>query len=263
MRKYFDFFKNSFKEQLAYRSDILMILVSRTFSLTIFVYLWLSIYSQGETIGDYALPELISYYIFVSLLDVTVLSIDVGWWAGDDIRLGEFTNYLLQPISYFWSKFSGALAKTIFNTLIFSTAFLLVAVFAKKYITLPSDPERIFAFLLFSALAFILYFLFSYLIGITAFWIADIKGLNFSMRTVSMMLSGGLAPLTIFPPLFQKIANCLPFKYFSWYPVALAVGKADFSTAELAKAAAWITLLGICAYVFYSMGVKKYEGYGA
>jgi len=263
MQKYFYFFKNSFKEQLAYRSDVLMILISRVFSLTIFIYLWLSIYSQGKTVGDYTLPEIISYYIFVSLLDVTVLSIDVGWWTGDDIRLGEFTNYLLKPINYFWSKFSGALAKTIFNTIVFSFTFSIVAVFAKKYFVFPDNIERILSFLLFAALAFVLFFLFSYLIGITAFWVADIKGLNFSMHTISMIFSGGLAPLTIFPLYFQKITNFLPFKYFSWYPVALAAGKTDFSTGELAKVVAWIVVLGICSSVLFSIGVKKYEGYGA
>src|SRR3989339_107516 len=123
MKKYLLFFKNSISEALIYRSHIFMLIVSQAISLFVFIFLWKAIYAEGNQIGGYSLSGLISYYILSAIISFVIQGVDVAWRVGDEIRLGNITNFILKPINYFWSTLWIVAGKSFLNLLI---SFIIV-----------------------------------------------------------------------------------------------------------------------------------------
>jgi ABC-type uncharacterized transport system permease subunit len=105
MKKYLTVFKNSLQVNLAYRFDVFAAFFSEFLSLTVLIYLWISIYHQGNQIGGYSLDALIGYFILSKFITIVVDSVDMAWLIGDTIREGEILNYLTKPINFLYKNF--------------------------------------------------------------------------------------------------------------------------------------------------------------
>lgn len=219
MLKYYFFFKNSINESLVYRLNVFLMFLAQIFSLTIFIILWQAIYSQSNQIGGYSLNELISYYILSSFLGFIIQGVDVAWHVGDEINLGQITNFILRPINYFWATLAYVLGKVFFNFSLIAILILGIALFDFSLVeNFFLSWQQIIFFGVSVLLSLGLFFNLFFLIGILTFWLGTIKGFNFFIRMVMFFLSGAIVPLDLLPIFLMKINHFLPFQYITWLP---------------------------------------------
>ena len=78
-------------------------------------------------------------------------------------------------------------------------------------------------------------------------------------KSVISIFSGLIAPLTLFPTWFQKIADILPFKEFIYTPINIYLGILELNEIPfiIFKLIIWIILLYVIAKVFFNYAVKK------
>jgi len=256
-KKYWVIFKNRLQASFAYRINYLASFFAEGLSLVIMLYLWISIYHQGNKIGEYSLGSLIIYFIFTKYLNLTVRSYDVARYVGEMVRLGNFNNYLLKPLSFFGHTLSYHLGIVVNNLLIFTIIFYPILFWMDLNVTLLTFIYFIFSIIL----AFFINFLFFYSIGLSGLYFGYIAGFNFLMMGVNSFFSGSLIPIDLFPKYIININNFLPFKYIVYVPISIITNK--FSQSEilinLLFALIWSIILWFIGYLIFKGGTKKYE----
>lgn len=257
MKKYWIIFKNKLQESFTYRVDYFASFFAEGLSLVIMLYLWLTIYKQGNQIGSYSLSGLIIYFILSKYINLTVRPYDAARYVGEMIRLGDFNNYLLKPLSFFGHTLSYHLGIVINNLFIFSILFSPILIWVNFHFTFLS-----FTFFMISlALAFLINFLFFYSIGVSALHFNYIAGFNYLMFGVTSFFSGNLLPIDLFPKYIATINNFLPFKYIIYVPIGIITNK--FSTGEilinLLYGFLWVVILWSISSLIFKFGTKKYE----
>ena len=75
------------------------------------------------------------------------------------------------------------------------------------------------------ALAYILFFMIAYLVGLTTFWLHEAMSLAHVKRSLAMLLGGAMAPIALFPAWLQALASVLPFRYIYAFPVDIYLGR--------------------------------------
>lgn len=261
MKKYWIIFKNSLQTSLAYRFNTFAFLIAELFSLVIIIYLWLSIYRQGNQIGNYTLNSLIIYYIFTKFISLLINAQDTARIIGDSIRQGDIINYLVKPINFQFESFFSNFGAVTYNFMAYSFIFLIILLF------FPGISINILSavlFILFILMAIVINFLINYIIGISTFYLGFIMGINFIMFNITLFLSGNLIPLDMLPSLAYKIVGFLPFKYLAFVPISIVTGKIglDGLMPLLARGLFWILALYLIALILYKKGLKNYEAYG-
>lgn len=263
MYKYWVIFTNSLQTSFAYRANFFAMLIAEGLSLLIMIYLWLSIYHQGNKIGSYSLSALIYYYLFSKLVILVISSQDFGREIAVAIRDGNFSAYLTKPISFFGQMVSMNAANGILRLLIFSAVALLGFVL---YLGFPAvSIKTILVFVAAFIVGYLIYILIYFIIGITIFYVGYVSGLNFLMFGISSFFSGRLVPLDMLPAQYMKIANWLPFQYIVYLPTAIATGKISFDQAvvKIFYGILWVLGLAVVVKIYYRRGLVKFESYGS
>ncbi|KKR21428.1 MAG: hypothetical protein UT48_C0008G0005 [Parcubacteria group bacterium GW2011_GWE2_39_37] len=260
-KKYWVIFKNKLQASFAYRVNFFASFIAEGLSLVIIVYLWLSIYHQGGKIGNYTLGGLILYFIISKFINLTVRSYDAARYVGEIIRLGDFNNYLLKPLSFFGHTVAYFSAVITYNLIIFSILFSPLLFFGKIEFTI----VNLFYFFISLIIAFFLNFLFYYAVGISSFFFGYIAGLNFMMWGINSFFSGNLIPIDLFPKYLVTINNFLPFKYMVFVPISIITNKYTENEIflNLFFGLSWVLILVIFTNVLYKKGIKKYEAYSS
>lgn len=261
MRKYWIVFTNSFQTSLAYRFNIFATFASEFFSLAVFSYLWMSIYSQGNKIGGYTLKGIIIYFLMTKFINLTIKSSDIAREIGDKIRNGEMSNYLVKPLGFFYDWFFGSLGKMIYRLIIYT--LIVVAGFVLFDIKIHGYAEIIY-FILSLIIAYIINFLVFYIVGISTFYFGFIQGFNFLMMGIVSFFSGSLIPLDLLPRYLIKITDFLPFKFITFFPISIVTGKVigDELFLNYLISISWIIILFIFSKILYKKGLIKFEGDG-
>jgi len=111
------------------------------------------------------------------------------------------------------------------------------------------------------ALAFHLAFAWTLCITFINFWTEAYPPL---IGQASKLFGGSLVPLTFLPFVFQDIADFLPFKYKTYFPASVILGKVSPSDYLMGVCLqlAWIVVLGCIAEMMWKKGVKRYAAFG-
>lgn len=261
MKKYWALFKVQWQAMLAYRAQILLWFLVAAFQTAFLLYLWIAVYEQGGKIGDYGFNELFTYYLLQLIIGETI-AIYISWDMIEEIKYGNFSQYLLKPISYFrWQAIITASSK-IREAAIMILGFIVVSFLFAKYAIGPAS----FAMLLNTAgllvLGFFIAFLMEFIIGLGAFWLTNVLSLRFLIYTVARLLSGAIIPLELLPrPLFEA-SQFLPFQFFTYVPVQTYLGRVENIFLAYLVGAVWLVGLYIAARFFYKVSIKRYEAVG-
>lgn len=252
-----------FKVALRYRFNFLVNLVNVPISAIIYVFLWTAVFSYtGQSvIRGYSLEEMIGYYV-VSMLVGLFVWVDVDKWIADDIRKGNLVVDLLRPMGYLAQTLWFEIGINVFGILISVVpVFLLGFVFFGLQVA----PWYVFvAFFLSLVFGFLIAFMLSFLVGITAFWFKEISGLRRVRRALVLFLSGGMIPLTFFPLVFQRVFEFLPFQYIRYTSINIYLQKYALQGVllQLGIQLVWVLVLLFLVVRIWNTAVIKFSGEG-
>ncbi len=97
------------------------------------------------------------------------------------------------------------------------------------------------------------------IVGTVGFYSSSIWGMQILKKAIISIFSGIIAPLTLFPEWFQKIANILPFKELIYTPVNVLMGNIELNQIWIiiVKQILWVFITYGIAKIFFNHSIKK------
>lgn len=248
--------KIHFREYTTYKSNFYLFTLNRIVEVIVYIFVWQAIYNQTGNAGGFSIEQMITYYILV----VSLSSI-ATWGINEDIshaiKSGKINKELLSPISYFKYYFGVYLGEIGFAIPVSLATFIICSIFWK--VTMPVSIMNFIVFIVIIILIQPISFFIQMIIGTVGFYTNSIWGMQILRKSVISIFSGLIAPLTLFPQWFQKIADILPFKEFVYTPVNIYLGRIELNEIGIiiAKLIVWIVILYLVAKIFFEHAVKK------
>jgi len=252
--KYFETFKISFLNTIAYIMDALSLTFFMLLLVFVYINLWSTIYGTQVTIEGFTLPMMIWYVMLTESIFTSTR--DITHQINNDIQTGQIAYMMNKPYSYMFFKFFESLGSTALHFIIMLTAgttltFLMVGPMQFNLINLP-------AVLLVSVVAMSINIMILILIGMLAFWFEDSKGFRFIYGKFVLIFGGVLIPLEIYPDWLAEILSYLPFSYIGYHVGKLFVMFDFWRFLEvLAVQIIWLIASIFVGWLIYKGGTRR------
>jgi ABC-2 type transport system permease protein len=250
-KRYLSYITMSLKERSNFRIDFFIRLTTSFISSYARVAVWVVIIG-----ADAMAHQTIRYMVLMSAASSIIYSYSGSVFQR--IQDGDIARDLLYPVSFpvtlFWralgSSFAGLLQHGL-PTMVVLTLLL--------DIQWSFSAVQILLFVIFSLTGFALNFFITKIVDMAAFWLYEIRGLQYIMDAVQSFFAGGFIPLWFYPAWILPVIDWLPFKYTMYVPLAFALGELAPSEAwfYLALCGGWCVAFGVLMTVVWRAGVKK------
>jgi ABC-2 type transport system permease protein len=250
MEAYLGFAKRGFQRAISYRFQFWTELVINILFMYVYLCVWRALYQHQGAVGGYDRAGLLTY-IVVSQTMFT-LQFGVRAWAMIEakVRTGEVVVDLVRPVDFQGMMLAtgvGAAVHILLTNMVPKFALFCVAGVVQP----PSSALGLGLFPISVALGFLVVFGVEFLIGISAFWLVEIRGLySIVMWGAAAFFSGYFLPIEFFPSWLKAVARVLPFPSMVYTPSAIYVG-------SLAGPAAVMAVLGQLAWAVALVGVGR------
>jgi len=220
---YFEFAKKSFQQSLQYRIANYSGFAVNTFFFIIRAFVFMALYENRGIVAGYNVTEAIT---FTGITQAMLMAVGIfgTMEIANAVKSGEVATDLMKPIDYQLVMLFRQLGRS-FYFFIFRgiPIFLVMAVF---FPWSPPQSWGALALFLFSLIfAVMITFSFNFIVGMSAFWLLDARGISGFIMGAGLLLSGFVVPLSFFPTGFDKICEWLPYVGQSYVPVAIYLGK--------------------------------------
>ncbi|MEM5778620.1 MAG: ABC-2 family transporter protein [Candidatus Aenigmatarchaeota archaeon] len=246
----------SFKEEIVYRTELIVSLIGSIMQLIVLWFLWNAIFNAygSETLKGFTLPIMITYASISTILTFFNRT-TIEYLIEENVKTGFISVILTKPISYPLLYLSREIGRIIFFFLSRGLPIILIS-FIFLNISMPANS----LFFVSMVLGFFINFFLVFLTGLWAFWTSgSIWGIRFSRIIISEMLSGAIIPLYLFPDWLKTIAYFLPFQAIYSTPLLIYIGKlsgSDLFNAILIQFF-WFAFLGLLTLFIWRKAEKK------
>ncbi len=264
--------KIALQERLVYRGDFALGTFMRFLPIITQIFLWWAIFESlnpgnpdSARISGYTFANMVAYYLLTMLSRAFSSMPGLATQIARQIREGDVKKFLVQPIDMISFMFLSRVAHKVAYYTIATIPFAIVFYLCGSYFTTGfPDAWTFIAFLFSLVLSFVLGFFLEAWIGLVAFWFLEVSSLLFVYMLLSFFLSGHMFPIDIIPEPWQTIVAFLPFKYLAYFPAAVFLQKVQGTQliVELCVLVGWTVFFYILTRVSYSLGLKRYSGYG-
>jgi len=264
MRKFLAVIIMSWQDALNHRARIIVWASIDLILPVVMVLLFRVIYpTPTSLINGLSYSDLVRYYLLITFLKVLIISypnenVSEGIWRG------SLSKYLVKPIAYPLHQLMGEFGWRQAAALIFLPVVIIISLILK--LPLISQPTLTKFFVFFVALffTFLVYWLFDFIFGLTAFWFTDISGITNLKHVFFTLLSGQLVPPQFLPQSLQQINHWLPFQYIMAFPVKILQGNLSLSSISFALGLliAYGLIFSIFAFWLWKKGLKQYSAVG-
>jgi ABC-2 type transport system permease protein len=261
MKKYLTLFRVNWQKTLQYRLSVVIYIAGYALYISVLLYLWTAIYRDGGKIGNYELPQLLTYYLLQFFINTVIISY-ISWEIIDNIKDGHFSNFLTKPMNAFRYWLTVDLSGKVLETGFIIIGVGALALTVAKNFAFPAHGENFLYFLLAVFLALILAFEMDFCIGMIAFWLIQVKVFKYVLQSIIVFFAGSLLPLDIFPDTLRRVAEALPFQYMVYFPVSIYLEKIDNPVPDLWQLVLWIIAFYFLANYLLKLGIKRYVAVG-
>lgn len=251
---------------LSYRADFWLQMFAATGAHMLAAgFLWWSVYESNgvSELQGFSFPEMMLYYLTVSLTDRAVRTSDRGQLS-NEIYEGTLSKFLVYPTGVFYFLGSIHLSRSVFYTI-----QIFILILPLSWLQWQSGFGL---FLLHSLMtlgllytAALLYFLLASVTESVAFWADHVWSLLVLLRFLIFFCGGGLIPLRFFPQWFTDAMDLTPFPYLLARIVEQFTAK-TFSPETVLNIfimqVFWVFCVSGFLYVIWIHGRRKYSGVG-
>lgn len=258
MKKYWLVIKNQLSQVTSYRFEIFGNFVFRLFGFLTFYFIW-----SLTTNDPAALNKLLVYYFLFSCLFSSFMTSKTGKWFGQAVASGDFSNYLLKPISFPVVNFIRLMSILIARMILPAAVFVAVIIFQPALLA-GLTPIRLLLFGIASIMGIILWNIFMVFVGSWSFWVTEIA---FTLTVIDLILNffnGAYIPFYLYPQWLIDLMLLTPIPYTGAFQIMIWQG--DLSLQRVAVCLGvlglWLIILALSANLIYQRGIKKYEAVG-
>ncbi|HEV2392074.1 MAG TPA: ABC-2 family transporter protein [Verrucomicrobiae bacterium] len=267
MRKYWHVLNVGIQNNLTYRFNSLARTLFGLIPLIAILYLWRTIYAgkaPGAMVGSYTLAQMISYYLFSTVVDALTAVNEDDWQIAADIKDGNISQFLLKPIDYLAYRLCLFFSGRLTYLAVAVAPLTLFMVCLRQYLILPPNALAFALFVFSTALTALLQFFMSYTMAMLAFWVLEVSTFIFILFAFEYIASGHLFPLDILPHGVAQALSFTPFPYQLYFPVSIYMGKA--AGPELLRGLVaqvfWVVVAYGSARLMWQRGIRKYSAVG-
>lgn len=260
MRKYIELIVLNLKSSLAYRAEVYFSLLKTILLLVVQIAIWRSLFGNDVAVqlktGSIDLKDMINYGIISTFISI-VISNGVIQIMGDKVRTGNIVMELIKPLHLMGNILSQVIGSCLFR-LLYIVLPLTVIMFIIYGFYFPS-PVTFFLYIVSFINAFLIFFLISYAISLTAFYYFEIWHFERLLDDIVKVMSGSLIPLWFFPSKLLKIIDYLPFKYIYFMPINIYLEKIELgeSIRALVIQVIWIVLIFLLVEIMWKRVMKR------
>lgn len=262
----------SLEERLVYRGDFALGTLMRFLPIITQIFLWWAVFQsinpgspEKARLVGYSFPDMVAYYLLTMLVRAFSSMPGLASNIAKQIREGEIKKFLVQPVDLLGYLLLSRIAHKLAYYSVATLPFAFVFFLCRSFFTagLP-DMTQLMCFVVSVVLSFVLGFFLEASLGLAGFWFMEISSLLFVYMLFSFFLSGHMFPLDILPEPWQSMVQYMPLKYLAYFPAAVFLGKVtgDQLWFEMAVLVGWTTAFIVLSRVLYSVGLRRYSGYG-
>ncbi len=223
------------------------------------IVFWKAVYAGGDgTIADFNMSDMILYLVVFQFVAEFTYALPGLFFS---IRFGGMTPQMLWPVSIRLRTFIYYTCEMFprWTSAIVISAFLLVVF--RNHIQLSPDWWIYPAGAVSTLLCYMLMYFYKFLLDLHFFWTES--GIPL-VDHVRQFFSGAVVPLAFFPGWLQDLAGVLPFKYMTYFPTTVFMGKisvGDFWMGTVLQCV-WLALILVAIDVVWKPGMRRYNAYG-
>lgn len=228
------------------------------FGSAIFGFIYISMWqaaAHGRSLGAFT-PAALVHYVAINqaLLWITTFmarGLHIGTW----IRTGQIALEMQRPLPFFVRVLSEEYGHLLYNLLYRSLPLAALFFVLGDFTVAPlAHPTVVAAFLSALVLATYTGLCLNYLVGMSAFWLTEIRFAHILLYSLATVTSGTVIPLSLMPGFAARIASALPFATLSNFPDTVYLGMA--TAAAWIQPILWVFLLTI-ACLFITWRAKR------
>ncbi len=257
MRAYWTIFSARFRVLLQYRAAALAGFSTQLFWGFIRMMIFIAFYESSINQQPMTLQETVNY---IWLTQAFLLLVP---WGNDReveqlIRTGNVAYELIRPLDLYWLWFSRSLALRIAPLVLRAFPIFIVA-FLIFDLQLPPSLEAFLAFVLTTFGGMLVSSAITVLSTITLFWTISGEGFSRLFNYFSVLMSGLVIPLPLFPDWSQNVIQWLPFRCFLDIPFRLYMGHipAQETIPLFLFQIMWVILLIIPGRLILKSGTRR------
>ncbi len=254
---YFEFAKKSFQQQLQYRIANYSGFAVNTFFFIVRAFVFMALFEHSGIVADYSLSEAITFTGITQAI-LMVIGIFGTLEIANAVKSGEVATDLMKPINYQYFALFRQFGRSVYFFL-----FRGIPIFTVMVIFFPwVPPHSLMALIIFFIslmFAAMITFSINFMVGMSAFWLMDVRGISGIVTGMGMLLSGFLIPISFFPSNFGHICEWLPFVGQSYIPVAIYLGKYSgmMLLNMLIRQVGWVLVLILTGKILLRFAMRK------
>lgn len=265
MGTHWHIFKLGLQNTAAYRTNFFFRAVFNLVPLVAALALWRAIFADGkESIAGYTLVQMLSYYLIVTMVEITTAVTEDEWQIATDIKDGQISQFLLRPLGYFQYRLCLFSANRVIYTAVAFLPMTVIVCWNLQYLLPPANFLSLLGFVCSLALSAMLQFLLAYLTALLAFWVLEISTMSFMLLAAQRIASGEMFPLDLLPDWLNRTLMLTPFPYCVFFPASVYMGRVEGTALAqgLFMQGLWIVALFVLVRLVWSRGLRTYTAVG-
>jgi ABC-2 type transport system permease protein len=244
------------KSKLTYRLSSFLDMAGRLIEFLGWILIWAALLGSGVRFGT-SLEEMVTYLI-VTRLVITLTASNAGNEISRRIRDGSISNDFIRPLNFKAFLFFNDIGNNIFKAFAVFLPMGVITALGFGFLP-PQSPLHFLAFLGSMLFGAILQFYYDYLLGLVSFWLVQNPFLRWHFRNVANLFAGQFMPIWLYPAWLASATLYMPFRYFTYEPIALYLGKT--SLGELPRIfvmqGIWFCLLYLAERLIWRSAYRK------
>lgn len=263
----FDYYRSKVKAallvRLQYRGNFLVWTFAGIIQPLILLSVWDRVaQSRDGQLGGFVTGDFAAYFIVMMVVQ-SITRTWIMWEFGFRIRQGTLSPIMLWPLHPIHPDVAENIAFKLLEMFPILAACGVLSLLFPPHIGTSGLHALLFVPAL--LLAAVLRFLLEWTLALAAFWMVRVTALNQVYHAAGLLLSGQIAPLSLFPETIQALAATLPFRYFLSFPVEVLLGRLSGVDMAIGFAiqATWICIAYVSFRILWRLGVRRHTAVGA
>tara|TARA_B000000565_G_C23702655_1_gene346351 strand:- start:320 stop:919 length:600 start_codon:yes stop_codon:yes gene_type:complete len=180
------------------------------------------------------------------------------------IRQGYMNQYIVKPLSFFSYHLMNFIGTNILYYVPYSLLIFFSPIIFKNIIFI--NPIQIPFFILSLVMSIYLSYSIYFFMVCFAFWFGEVRALLAAYNISMFVLAGQIIPLDFFPAGYNQIINYTPIPYLIKFPVDIAMSQQvniSHWLYLLFIGLIWCVIMRFLSSLLYSLGIRRYEAFGA
>jgi len=203
-------------------------------------------------------------YFFVQIVVNLFSSSWHGTFVGQRIKTGEMSSFLLKPLEYIWYYIASNLAEKVWKIAFSLGILIILGMVYKDYLHIPIG-KTFFPAVVVIILATTLRFLNQHVLGLSAFWLTNVRAVVDFNDMIGVIMSGRLFPLRYATKVIpEAVLTFLPYQYMIGFPIDVILGVTSGAAllSGIGMQCLWVVVYSFIYRILWRKGLRMYGGYG-